>query len=421
MAAPAAPQQPAGGAPLRLGDLYSQVQRSNPRVAAVRSLAQAALARVPGSKRPPDPQLQFGFMNYTLPRLAPMTTLGMTQLQLMQMLPVAGKLSLAGQAAGAAASATEERARDVGWELRTQVSMAFYDLYATDRRLGVARETLRLLKDIEETASSMYRVGEGRQADVLRATVEIAKMVEDTVRMQAMRESMVAKLNALLDRSAETAVASPALPQFPDSVPARAWLDSLAVGGRSMIRAGLSDVRAAEASETLARKEIWPDIQLGVQYAQRGGEMGGTERMGSLMVGASLPVYARDRQLRMRDEAGAMTEMARSDLASMRAETRGRIGEAYANLSRARNLSRLYRTTVLPQAEATVASALSAYRVGSVDFMTLLDDRMTVNRYREELFGLDADQGKAWAELEMLIGRELFDPDQITAGTRGVK
>ena len=56
--------------------------------------------------------------------------------------------------------------------------------------------------------------------------------------------------------------------------------------------------------------------------------------------------------------------------------------------------------------------------------MTLLDDRMTVNRYRQQLFVLDADQGKAWAELEMLVGHALFDSNQSPdglAGTRGIQ
>jgi len=109
-----------------------------------------------------------------------------------------------------------------------------------------------------------------------------------------------------------------------------------------------------------------------------------------------------------------MKLMAQADLAAMRAETRGKIGEAYAALTRSRNLAQLYQTTVLPQAEATVASALAAYRVGSVDFMTLLDDRMTVNKYRQEFYALVADQGKAWAELEMLTGRELIDSNTTT-------
>jgi len=182
-------------------------------------------------------------------------------------------------------------------------------------------------------------------------------------------------------------------------------------------------VRGAEASQQLARREIWPDLQVGVVYGQQGNDFG-TDRMGSLMLGASLPVFSRSRQLGMREEAAAMTRMAQAELAAMRAETRGRIGEAYASLERARTLAALYHSTVLPQAEATVASALAAYRVGGVDFMTLLDDRMTVNRYRQQLFALDADQGKAWAELEMLIGRELIDsnksPDELT-GTRGIQ
>ena len=108
-----------------------------------------------------------------------------------------------------------------------------------------------------------------------------------------------------------------------------------------------------------------------------------------------------------------MRGMAQADLAATRADTRGRIGVAYAALTRARNLARLYRTTVLPQAEATAASALASYRAGSVDFMTLLDDRMMVNQLRQQLYALDSDQGKAWAELEMLTGRELIDPNQV--------
>jgi hypothetical protein len=37
---------------------------------------------------------------------------------------------------------------------------------------------------------------------------------------------------------------------------------------------------------------------------------------------------------------------------------------------------------------------------------------MTANKYQQELYTLDAEQGKAWADLEMLIGRELYDPQQ---------
>ena len=190
-----------------------------------------------------------------------------------------------------------------------------------------------------------------------------------------------------------------------------------------MVRAGREEVQAASTAARLARRELIPDLQLGFQYGQQAGEMG-TERMGSLMVGASVPVFARSRQLRMRDETVAMRQMAEADVAAMRADTRARVAEAYADLTRARNLTTLYRNTVLPQAEASASSALSAYRVGGVDFMTLLDNRMVVNQYRQELFRLEAEEGQSWAELEMLLGRPLFDANTAVAGGKpngGVK
>jgi cobalt-zinc-cadmium efflux system outer membrane protein len=408
----AAPPEVSGR--LRLADVYRDVRQHSPRAEAARSLARAAQARVPSAKLPPDPQIQLGFMNYTLPGLRPMDPIGMTQLQLMQMVPVAGKLGLSGRVAGAQAVAQGERARDVEWELRSDVAMAFYDLYRTDYGLAVARETIRLLQDVRRIAEAMYRVGEGRQADVLRAQVEIARMVEDTIRMTTMRTAMAARLNAILNRPFETMVDSPALPEFPDSVPSLEELVMRAQTERPMVKAGEREVEAAEAQTRLARREIWPDLTVGLQYGQRQSEMG-VERMGSLMVGASIPIFAGARQLRMREEAAAMRQMAVSDLAAMRADTRARVTEAYASLVRARNLASLYRTTIIPQAEATVSSALAAYRVGGVDFMTLLDNRMTVNTYRQELFTLEAEQGKAWADLEMFLGRELFDANAVAA------
>jgi outer membrane protein, heavy metal efflux system len=360
--------------------------------------------------------------------LTPMPPLGMTQLQLMQMVPLGGKLTQTGRVAAAQADAAAARVEEVVWELRSQTAMAFYDLYATDQQLVVARETLRLLQDIARTAESMYRVGEGRQADVLRANVEIARMTEDTLRMQAMRATMVARLNALVDRGGDNPIGPVVRPEFPELIPARALLDSVATSNRPMIRAGFQEVRAADASASLARREIIPDLQVGIQYARGRSTMidpsGMTatrsENMGSLMLAASIPIFARDRQYQMRKEANAMKAMAEADVNAMRAETRGRIGEAHADLTRARSLAQLYRTTVLPQAEATVLSALSSYRVGKVDFMTLLDDQMTVNRYRLELIRLEAEEGKAWADLEMLTGRELIDASSDAAAATAV-
>jgi outer membrane protein TolC len=403
---------------LRLGTVYAAVRDSNPKAVAARSLAEAAGARVPAAGTLPDPEVQLGFMNYELPALRPMATLGMVQLQVMQMLPLGGKLSLSSRIASHQAAAERERAADVAWELRTQAAMAFYELFAAEQGIEIATGTQRLVQDVARIAQSMYEVGEGNQADVLRAQVEVARMTEEIARMDAMRSAAVARLNALMDRPAASTVDTTVLPRFPEEAPPIDSIVGMALRSRPMIRAGEEDLAAGDAMALRARRELIPDLVVGVQYAQRSGEMG-AERMGSLMLGASIPVFAGRRQLKWRDEADAMRAMSAADLAYMKADTRGRVGELIAMLNRARRLADLYTTTVLPQAEAAVTSAVAAYRVGRVDFMTVLDNRMTVNRYRQELVTLRAEEGQAWAELEMLAGRELFDPWSVATPTSG--
>lgn len=415
-----APPAAADSIPLTLRSVLAAVERANPRARAAAKLADAAEARVPGSRRPPDPELQFGFMNYSLWRFAPDEALGMRQLQLMQMLPLPGKLADAGSAARARADAAQARSLDVRWVVRSQATASFYDAWLAVERTAIARETRLLLENAATIATSMYRVGEGPQTDVLRARVAIAGMEEEIIRMQAMEQAARARLAAAADMPVDSLGGAPVPPAFPDSVPALSVLERLAIEGRPMLAAGEAEVRAASADARLARRELWPDLQLGVQYGERGMAMG-TDRMGSLMIGASLPVFARSRQLRMREESAAMEGMAAADVSAMRAETRASVLEAHAELASARRLATLYRMTVLPQAEAAAESALASYRTGTVDFLTVLDNRMTVNRYREELAALVAAEGRAWAELEMLTGRTLTN-DSATAlppgGTR---
>jgi outer membrane protein TolC len=265
----------------------------------------------------------------------------------------------------------------------------------------------------------MYSVGTGRQADVLRAQVEVARMTEDILRMQAMRSAEAARLNGLLDRPAADSVSSPVLPSLEVALPSPDSLVALALASRPMLRAGAEEVTAAEAQQRRAARELWPDLNLGMIYGQRGMPEGGTDRMVSFMVGATIPIWAGSRQKQMKLEAVAMREMAQADLAAMQADTRARVIEILAELDRVDRLTTLYRGTVLPQAGTSVASALAAYQVGSVDFMTVLDNQMTLNRYRLELITLRAERGTMIAELEMLTGRTWIDPETEAAAEPG--
>jgi outer membrane protein TolC len=394
-------------APLELFEAYAIAREANPMLRAARALAEAVRRREGSSSLVPDPQFQVGVMNASLPGLeVDMPGAMAPSLQLMQMLPFPGKLALGGDIARLESAKARQQAEETWWEVRTRTAMAFYELHEADRRIEVMEETLRLLEDFRRVAQAMYSVGEGRQSDVLRASVEVARMDAEISRMRAMRTSAESRLNAALGRPADTSVPAAASPQLPSALPTRDTLVAWAEATRPAIVEERIGVDQARARRDLAARELWPDLNVSVQYGQRPGEVG-TERMGSLMVGFTLPVFAGRRQLEMRREAAAMQQMAEAELAEVRAQVDARIGELLAGLESARTLISLYRSEVLPQADANVSSAYSGYRVGAVDFMTLVDAQMTVNEYREQLHTLFAEYGRLVAELEMTVGREI--------------
>jgi outer membrane protein TolC len=403
---------------LSLHAILAALEAGTPRVAAARAAARAATERIAPARRPPDPELQFGLMNRELPGFGLSDPLGMNQIQLMQMIPIAGKLGLAADVERARAAAATAQADEVRWEERSRATMAFYEIYAADRSIQIMRESQRLLRDLVRTTETMYAVGDARQADVLRAQVELARMTEDLVRMEAMRTGAAARLNAVLDRSALTPIGPAAEPAGVTELPPTDSLVKLALTRRPMLQAGGETLRAAGLSARLAGRELWPDLEVGLQYGWRGME-DGTMHMASLMLGVRLPLWAGSRQQAMRREAEAMREMASADLRAMEAETRGRVGELAASIARARRLRRLYTGTILPQARLTAAAALTAYRVGGVDFMTLLDAQMNVNQYRQAAVNAAAELGQAVAELEMLTATPLLPEHPPTGAVPG--
>jgi len=404
---------------LILDGLFELVAERNPRLRAMEASAAAAATRVADASTLPDPILQLGVMNVGLPDFnADMAGSMAPSVQLVQGMPFPGKLRLKGEIAEAGRGLAEAGADEAWWEVRGRAADLFYELYSLDRRIEVMRETLALLRDFQTIAKAMYGAGTGRQADVLRADVEVARMDGEIRKMEAMRTAMAARLNGLVDRPAASALPSPALPPLPSTVPAADTLTAWASVNRPLLARARLGVRQAESRMDLAHKEIWPDLTLGLTYGQR--DRGtGTERMGSAMIGFSLPIHASKRQYAARDEAAAMKRMAEAELVGLEAEVDARIGELLAELERARSLVELYRGEVLPEARATVQSALSSYRVGEVDFMTLVDAQMTVNRFDGELHELVADYGKAVAGLESAIGRAIPRTDRILAATPG--
>ncbi|MGD2216478.1 MAG: TolC family protein [Gemmatimonadales bacterium] len=400
--ASAAAQAPADT--FRLAEAVARAREANPMLQAARLRADAAEQRIPPSGAWPDPQLSFGLMNRPLTDLGrtdqPMT---MNSVSLMQRFPWPGKLGFAEERADHLAAAEALDAEEVERRLLARLQSTYYQLAFMDRSLAIMRGTRDLLRDFFEVSSARYAVGAGLQQDVLQAQVSIAQMTEDITVMEQDRLAMAARLNALLGREATAPVGALELPGPGDELPTVDWLMALAAERRPALQAARRRALAAEAGYKAARRALYPDITVSLSYGGRPQ----FDDFVSLMFGIRLPVFAGSRQLPLRRELQAMQRMEEARELDLYNETFARLAELRAEAERARSLSRLYETSVLPQAQAAVESALSAYRVGRIDYTTLVVNEMTVNRYRIESVRLTAEYHRAVAQVEALVGTTL--------------
>lgn len=390
---------------LRLVDAVARVRDANPMLHAARLRAEAAVARVPQAGALPDPTLSFRFGNRPVDGFGTAEPMTMNTLQLRQTLPWPGKLGFAEQRQSHLAEAADLTASEMEAALIARVTNVYYEIAFMDRALDIMRETSDLLSEFLDVSNTLYAVGRGLQADVLQAQVAVASIAEDITVVEQNRIAMAARLNALLGVAPETPVGALELPGPGGELPDIDGLMTRASERRPALRAARERVRAAEAGYRAARRAIYPNFSLGADYGQRPE----FTDMVSLSVGVSIPLFAGSRQLPMRREAlaqQASEEAAQLDLLN---ETYARLAEARAASDRARRLFDLYTTSILPQARAAVESSLSAYRVGEVDFMTLVQTELTVNRYEIERVRLTAAYHSAVAEIEALLGGELED------------
>ncbi|NJC87493.1 MAG: TolC family protein [Desulfuromonas sp.] len=315
-----------------------------------------------------------------------------------QMVPFFGKRALAREAASLEAEATRWEVEERKLELAAMVKETWYRLYLTDRSLEVLERSIATVDDLVRTTESLYGVGQGRQADVLRAQVERSKMEEMRLVLRQQRRSLEAGLNTLLYRPTTTSVPIVDGVELMAVSTDAAELERLAEEKRPLLRALASRIDKAKAERALADKEFYPDFTLAFEYMQKDSiEEDPGYDMYNASVSFNLPLQ-RERRHAMVAENEAAKRMAGEELNMTRNNIRQTIADLLAQLERDRKMAGLYREGILPQAGATLESALSAYRAGKGEFMQVLDSRMA-------LFNVERDYYKAVAEHQMELAR----------------
>ncbi|MDX8408233.1 MAG: TolC family protein [Mariprofundaceae bacterium] len=392
----------------------------NPALMASGKKAEAMAAMPSQAGSLPDPTVSFQAMNLPVDSFST-TQENMTQLQLgiSQAIPFPGKLGLKEQAAEYLADAAAQDHQEFRLMLLRNTRIHWWNLAYLDKALEIIRRNQDLLRNLVRIAETKYKTGKGLQQDVLLAQLELSKLLERELRLQAVRDRESDTLNALLGRPADQPIILPRQKQGDARFVAAdtALLKQWAREHRPLLIAMDYHVQAADSRLALAEKDYYPDFKLGAAYGVRSGVNPANKQsrpdFASIMLSMSVPLYAGSKQDKAVDQR--MAEKARAEFSWQDAANQvdAQIDTAASDLRIAHNQLALFEKGILPQARQTTASMLAGYQVNKVDFLNLV--RAQLNEFNTDIqyWRQISLARQAEARLAAASGKEHLDKEVI--------
>jgi len=387
-----------------LGTLVHLLLERNPAILAARRSVDARRAMVTSARTLPDPSLTFETMGNLLPpTLQAGDPSSARVLRFTQEIPFPGKLDLQGQIASAEADAESWKYEEVRREAVAELKMAYYDLYLAQKLTDVVEKSKELLTQFTEVSEARYKVGQGAQQDVIKSQVEVSRLLDRLLILRREREVALARINALLYRAPDTPIDR--VPEL--SKPSFSWrLEDLyrkATDNNPLVRMNRKEIDRSELSVALAKKSFYPDFEVGFSYYNRRD----LPEMYGLMFKAKIPLYFWRKQRPELESATASLLGQRRQYDDTLATLYFRLKDPFLKTGTDSNLLELYGSAIVPQATLALESSISSYRVGKVDFLSLLSNQQTVLEYEMKYQEVLVDYYKALVTLESLTGEVL--------------
>jgi cobalt-zinc-cadmium efflux system outer membrane protein len=377
----------------------------NPRVLAAEARAEAARHRGSQAAELPDPEVELGLKD--APVVHPSLTrddFTMEMVTARQRLPARGKRAAERAAARTDVEGAVAVRQRAAVEIAADVADAFFQLAAIDRGLALQAEARQRLADAAAAATELYRVGKAGQGDVLQASLEETSLDEQLSILRAERRAQAARFNTLQGLPAAAPVPILGAVDPGEGAPAAAGLARRAAERSPAVASAAAQVRRAEQELELARLESRPDWMLTGYYGHRER----FEDLAGVSVAINLPWAHRRRLAERQAEKTAELAAARAGVEAVRSQLQGEIEIADAELEKNLEQARLYRDSILPQAEINYRAARAAYAVGKLDFMTLARAANNLGLYQREAAVRASGIGRALAALQRASGLPLI-------------
>jgi outer membrane protein TolC len=391
-------------APPALDALIREALAQSPIIASARKHWQA-LTKVPIQVSTlPDPI--FGLQHFTVGSPQPFSgyetsDFYYTGFGVSQDIPGPGKLGLRAKQAEMEAEAAHDAFLVQQRQVVEQVQETYFNLFYLRKMLDSLHETQSNLDRIAQTTEVQYHVAMAQQQDVLKAQLQQTDVLKDLEMSEEEFQQGQASLKAILGREQDSANIeindiTPTSSAIPDN-----RLRELALANSPTLRQAHAMEDQSDAALAIAKRDYFPDFNVGYTYQKTGPRL---RDYYMLSLGVKVPLYFWRKQTPAVEQAALEKESVQEDSYSKRLSVLSDLQNQVIALRISDRILKLYSEGLVPQAEETLTSATAAYRVGKVDFQTLLSAVVDVLRLRQEYYRTMADHEIAAAKIHEIIG-----------------
>lgn len=394
-----------------LQDLINEALRVSPEIKMLSAKIIALESKVEQNSNLPDPMLSIGVMSLPVSSFAFNEEMMTGKvIGLSQEFPFPGKLSTIKNSREKDVEIVKLELAEKQNEIEKQITQLYYDLTNIRKELELTEKSKKLLEDILEVVRSMYSSAQSSQQNIFRLELELSKMNDMIFELKGEESEIVSRINSFLLRDLNT----PILTEYIDDINFFSFtvdeLISKAEKSRPYLKSLLLSEQKEKINQSIAEYDYLPMFKISGQYAFRekikGVEMPPSDLI-SVMLDVSLPLNYGGKVTAMVDETKAMQEMYMQQYNASLQMLRSEFGMITSKLNSLKQRIELLQQGSIVQASSNYQSALTAYQVGEIDFMNVIEAQTELLNIEKNLSRFRTKYLKLLSDIEFLTGYKI--------------
>ena len=394
---------------VKLSSLVEEASENNPVIKASKTKWEASTMRPSQEGSLPNPIIGGRIKNVSFSDI----TLGEDprsdiQAFVSQEIPFPGKLSSKEEIAVQESESQRWLSDAISRKVIADLKEAYFDWFFINKSIEITNRNKELLQKFTKIAEVKYEVGMGIQQDVLKAQVEVSGFIERLELLAKRKEIVETKIKRILNRPLDSPLGEPEEITKSELTTTLAEITDATSEHAPLLKSSSEIVDSREESLKLAKKQYLPDFILGATYFNRDGGNGDLDDIWQVSLGLRVPLYYWRKEKFGVREASLDVSQARENYESTKNNLLFQVKDNYITATTAEKLVELYQTGIIPQSTLSLESAISGYQVGNIDFLTLLNNLITLFNFELEYYQQLTEYQKALARIEEIAAIELI-------------